>query len=161
MRTLLIATAMSALATASAATPAAAQRAAETLRGAADAIEETAPMIDRSADALLDLDVGPLLDAADPYGRRGRHRTLREIARRDDPYFDRRMRASIYGTAAGLSRMMDGLAAAEPALRRSVREMEDAIGAAVENVPRRMRPGRADEDWHPDLDEEDFGDEPY
>ena len=149
------------------AAPASAQdrRAADSLRGAAEMVEETAPVIDRATGAMLDLDVGPLLDAANPYGPRGRHRTLRQIAGRGDPRFEGRLRASIYGTAAGLSRMIDAFAAAEPALRRSVRDMEAAIGGAIEETvgppPRRLPPGEVDDDWDLDLDDEGLDDEPY
>jgi hypothetical protein len=161
MRNILIAAALSTLAAA----PSAAQTRADQVRGAHEVIDRTAPAVDRATGAMLDLDVGPLLDAADPYGPRGRHRTLREIAGRDDPRFERRMRASIYGTAAGLSRMIDAFAAAEPGLRRSVRDMEDAIEGAVdaslEGAPRRLPPGDVDDDWDRDLDDEAAGDEPY
>ncbi|HYI47487.1 MAG TPA: hypothetical protein VEX35_03385 [Allosphingosinicella sp.] len=162
MRTMLIAAASAALAAA----PAAAQTpAADTLRGAAETVEEAAPVIDRTAGALLDLDVGPIIDAAHPYGPRGRHRTLREIAGRGDPRFERRLRASIYESAGRLSRAMEAFAAAEPALRRSMRDMEAAIAGAVdaslEPAPRRLPPGEVDDDWDPDLDEESFDDEPY
>ncbi len=142
-----------------AAAPAAAQTpAADTLRGAAETVEEAAPVIDRTTGALLDLDVGPIIDAADPYGPRGRHRTLREIAGRGDPRFERRLRASIYESAGRLSRAMEAFAAAEPAMRRSLRDMEAAIEGAVdaslEPTPRRLPPGEIDDDWDPDLDDE-------
>src|SRR4051812_37521733 len=78
-------------------------------------IQDYAPAIDRTADALLNLDLGPLLDAADPY-RAHHRRTLRDMARRDDPYFDRRMHATIYGTASAMGRAADAFAAAEPAM---------------------------------------------
>jgi hypothetical protein len=161
MRTVLIAAALAALAAA----PAAAQTRADQVRGAHDVVDRTAPAIDRATGAMLDLDVGPLLDAADPYGRRGRHRTLRDIAGRDDPRFERRLRGSIYGTADSLNRMIDAFAAAEPALRRSVRDMEDAIEGAVDDSlyapPRRLPPGDVDDDWDRDLDDEGPDDEPY
>jgi hypothetical protein len=67
-------------------------------------IEEMAPALDRMTGALLDVDVGGIIDAADPYARRpgyGRSgRTLGALARRRDPYFDARLRASIYGGTA-------------------------------------------------------------
>ncbi|HVQ09882.1 MAG TPA: hypothetical protein VMS43_15755 [Allosphingosinicella sp.] len=166
MRNVLIAAALSALAAAPSAAQTRAERTrADQVRGAHEVIERTAPAIDRATGAMLDLDVGPLLDAADPYGRRGRHRTLRDIAGRDDPRFERRLRASIYGTAAGLSRTIDAFAAAEPALRRSVRDMEDAIAGAVDASlgppPRRLPPGDVDDNWDLDLDDEATDDEPY
>jgi hypothetical protein len=166
MRNILIIAALATLAAAPSAAQTRADRArADQVRGAHEVIDRTAPAIDRATGAMLDLDVGPLLDAADPYGRRGRHRTLRDIAGRDDPRFERRLRASIYGTAAGLDRMVDALAAAEPALRRSMRDMEAAIGGAVDASlgppPRRLPPPDVDDDWDLDLDDEAPGEEPY
>src|ERR1041384_5399179 len=81
-------------------------------------IEQYAPAVDRAADALLNLDPGPVLDAADPY-RRHHRRTLRDMARRNDPDFERRMHATIYGTADRMARAADAFAAAEPAMRRA------------------------------------------
>jgi hypothetical protein len=158
MRNILIAAAAAAL---SAAPSAAQDRAADNVRGAADAIEQAAPAIDRAADAMLDLDVGPMLDAAHPYGPRGRHRTLREIAGRDDPGFERRLHRSIYATSAGLARMMGAIAAAEPGMRRSFDEMERAIGSAIEAAPRPLPRGDVDDDWDVDVDDEAPYDEPY
>src|SRR5215218_10478130 len=88
-----------------------------------DTIQEYAPAIDRTADAMLNLDLGPILDAADPH-RRHHRRTLRDMARRDDPDFDRRMHATIYGSAATMARAADAFAAAEPALRRAMTQFQ-------------------------------------
>ena len=109
-------------------------------------IEAMAPTIDRMTGALLDVDVGPVLDAADPYRRRhwrGR-RTLGDLAGRDDPYFELRLRESIYGTTAGMAAMMDAFAAATPAVRRSLREAERAIDRAIQESRYR---GRDDDRW--------------
>jgi len=106
-------------------------------------IEAMAPAIDRMTGALLDVDVGPVLDAADPYRRRhwrGR-RTLGDLAGRDDPYFEHRLRDSIYGTTAGMAAMMDAFAAATPAVRRSLREAERAIDRAIRESRYRDRYG--------------------
>ena len=123
-----------------------------------------APAIDRAADALLGLDVGPILDAADPWRRHPRagRRTLGDLARRDDPYFDHRLRASIYGTTAAMANMLDAFAAAEPALRRSIVEMERGIDAAVRDARRQLPPPRGGE-YDRDYEYEDgpYGDEPY
>ena len=98
-------------------------------------VEAMAPALDRAVGALLNVDVGPLVDAVDPYRRRSDYgrpgRTLGELGRRDDPYFEERLRSSIYGTTEGMSRMMDGLAASAPALARSVRELERAMDIAL------------------------------
>ena len=86
-----------------------------------------APALDRLLGALLTVDVGPIIDAADPYRRRpdyGRPgRTLGALGSRDDPYFEDRLRSSIYGTTADIGRMMGAFAAAAPALARSLREI--------------------------------------
>jgi hypothetical protein len=106
-------------------------------------IERYAPAVDRAADALLNLDLGPILDAVDPY-RPHRHHTLREFARRDDPGFEQRLHRSIYGSAAVAGRAADAAAAAEPALRRAVRQFERDMNAALAGAPPpRGRPGAA------------------
>jgi hypothetical protein len=122
-------------------------------------VEAMAPVLDRSLGALMSLDVGPILDAADPYGRRpgyGRSgRTLREIGRRDDPYFEERLRGSVYGATADMSRMMGAFAAAAPGLARSVRELERAFGTAIDDYQRRRG------DPPPYRDDYPYPDDPY
>lgn len=123
-----------------------------------------APAIDRAAGAMLELDVGPILDAADPWRRHPRagRRTLGDLARRDDPYFDHRLRASIYGTTAAMANMLDAFAAAEPALRRSIVEMERGIDAAVRDARRQLPPPPEiydDRDYG--FEDESYEDEPY
>ena len=103
-------------------------------------VQEYAPAIDRAADALLNLDVGPIMDAVDPYGRHHR-RTLRDMARRNDPEFEHRMHATIYGTAAAMGRAADAYAAAEPALRRAFAQFERDMAMAIAAPPPRGRPG--------------------
>ena len=107
-------------------------------------IQDYAPAVDRAADALLNLDLGPVLDAADPY-RRHHRRTLRDMARRDDPDFERRMHTTIYGTAATMGRAADAFAASEPALRRAFAQFEHDMAAAIAGAPppppARVRPG--------------------
>ena len=104
-------------------------------------IEAMAPALDRLFAALLTVDVGPIIDAADPdrrrpdYGRSGR--TLGALGRRDDPYFEERMRSNIYGATADMGRMMGAFAAAAPSLARSLREMERALGTAMDDYRRR------------------------
>lgn len=117
-------------------------------------IEAMAPAIDRITGALLDVDVGGIVDAADPYARRpgyGRPgRTIGRMARRHDPYFDARLRASIYGGAAQAGRMMDAFASAMPALRRSLDEARAAIGAAVDDYHRGAPARRYEDETYPE-----------
>jgi hypothetical protein len=98
-------------------------------------IEAMAPALDRSMNVLMNMDIGPLMDAVDPlrrspdYGRPGR--TLGAMGGRDDPYFEERMRSSVYGATANMGRMMGAFAAAAPALARSMRELERAMSDAM------------------------------
>ena len=131
-----------------------------------DQIRSYAPAVDRATDALLDIDLGPLLDAVDPYRRHG-PRTLRDMARRDDPDFDRRLRASIYGNAAAMGRVADAIAAAEPALRQAADQIERGMAGAIDAAegppplpdddyaaPPPPPAGDVDDDWDRDADDE-------
>jgi hypothetical protein len=107
----------------------------------AEQVEAMAPTLDRMMGVLLNVDVGPLIDAADPYRRRADHgrrgRTLGTLGSADDPYFQDRMRSSIYGATADMGRMMQAFRSAAPGLARSMREMEGALGTAMEDYRRR------------------------
>jgi hypothetical protein len=104
-------------------------------------IEAMAPVMDRMAGALMQLDVGPLMDAADPYGRHpgyGRSgRTLGALGRHNDPWFDQRVRGAIYGGTAQAGAMMSAFSAMLPALQRSLAEVQRGIGDAVDEYHRR------------------------
>jgi hypothetical protein len=136
MRLLLIAAASTLLAVPAAAQPP---------RPSAE-IEAYAPALDRTTQALLNVDLGPLLDALDPY-RPHRDRTLRDIAGRGDPDFDRRMRASIYGNSARIGRAADAMAAAAPALRHAVDQVQRDMDMAINAPPPGPPPGDVDDDW--------------
>ena len=112
----------------------------QALRGGAAAVRQAAPMIDRSADSALELDIGPLLDALHPYGPRGRHMTLRELGRSNDPDFDRKLRRSIYRGSARAAATLDAMAGAAPSIRRSLRDMEAAIAGAMVEARRPLPP---------------------
>ncbi len=95
-------------------------------------VEELGDTVGRVAEAIMDVPVGPIADAVDPY-RRGHHRdeTLGDMARRDDPYARERMRDQIGAATAGLGAIVGELAVVTPVLRRSLedaaRRMEDAM----------------------------------
>ena len=107
----------------------------------AEEIEAMAPTLDRMMGVLLGVDVGPLIDAADParrrpdYGRPGR--TIGVLGGGDDPYFEDRMRSSLYSATTDMSRMMQAFRAATPGLVRSMRQMEGALDATMEDYERR------------------------
>ena len=97
-------------------------------------IEEMGDTLGRVADAIMDVDVGPIRDAVDPesrrYGRRYRE-TLGDIASRDDPYARERIRDEIGAATHGVGAAAQELAVLTPVLRRSLedatRRMEDAM----------------------------------
>ena len=114
-------------------------------------VERMAPVMDRVVGAVLDVDVGPIVDAVDPYGRHRRYdrrgRTIGDLASRDDPYFEERVRSSIYGVTANMGRVMETVAVVAPALRRSLHQIERDIEDAIHNRPPRRAP-----EYDPDRD---------
>ena len=122
----------------------------------AEEIEAMAPALDRALAALLTVDVGPILDAADPARRRYDHgrpgRTLGRIGSRGDPHFEDRMRNSVYRSTGDIARMSGAFAAMAPALARSLRDLQAAVEAAGDSYHRGRPPER---DWDRDRDEDD------
>ncbi|MEA3032418.1 MAG: hypothetical protein QOH86_434 [Sphingomonadales bacterium] len=99
-----------------------------------DEIERFGTMIERVTDALLDIDVGPVADAIDPYRRYDPRRgpdTLGELATRRDPYARRRLHAEIEDTTAGLGAATREVATMTPLVRMAiadtVRRIDDAV----------------------------------
>jgi hypothetical protein len=101
-------------------------------------IDQAADTLDRLVGALLDVRVGPLAEAIDPERRadpRRRDETLRDMARRDDPYFEQRMRGSIATMRDNAGAMMARLAALAPLLRETMAEFERQVGEATRDLP--------------------------
>jgi len=101
-------------------------------------IHEAADALDRMVDALLDVRVGPLADAIDPERRaapRRRDETLRDMASRDDPYFEQRMRGSIAAMRESAGAMMAQLAALAPVLRETMADFERQVDEATRDLP--------------------------
>lgn len=125
-------------------------------------VERIGDSLGAATDALMDVDVGPIADALDPYHRRyrhGRRETLGDLASRRDPWARERMRAEIGAVTIGLGAAMEQIAILTPALRRSLEEatrrMEDAIarGRSARPYDDRYRyDPRADEPYEPDYD---------
>ena len=103
------------------------------------AIERYGNMLERLTDALLDVDVGPVADAIDPY-RRPRPETLGELATRRDPYARQRLHGEIEDTTAGLGAATREIAAITPLVRMEIARTARQIDAAVrESRLRRQR----------------------
>jgi hypothetical protein len=99
-----------------------------------DEVERIGTMIERVTDALLDVDVGPVADAIDPYRRYDPRRgpeTLGELATRRDPYARRRLHAEIEDTTAGVGAATREVAAMTPLVRMAIadtlRHIDDAV----------------------------------
>jgi len=116
-------------------------------------VERYGAMIERLTDALLDVDVGPVADAIDPYRRYDPRRgpdSLGELATRRDPYARRRLHAEIEDTTAGLG-----------AATRQLRTMAPLVAMAIADTRRRIDDAvrdsriRRERDYGPDYPPED------
>ena len=117
-------------------------------------IEAVGETMDRVVGAVLDVPIGPLvdaIDAADPEGRKYRrqHRrdeTIGDVAGRDDPDFEERLRDQIHGVTVGMGVMAEQLAVMAPEMRRAIERATDDIDRAVREARERRergeRPGR-------------------
>ncbi|MGZ8284145.1 MAG: hypothetical protein ACXW27_03235 [Allosphingosinicella sp.] len=111
-------------------------------------VERIGDSIGAATEALMDVDVGPIVDALDPYHRRyrhGRRETLGDLAGRRDPYARERMRAEIGAVTVGLGAAIEQMAVMTPLLRRS---LEDSIRRMDEAIAR----GRAARPYDRDYD---------
>jgi hypothetical protein len=96
-------------------------------------IEEVGDTVGRVAEAIMDVPIGPIVDAIDPHGRhrRDRDQTLGDVASRDDPYARERIRDQVGAATVGVAAAAREMAVLTPVLRRSLedatRRMEDAM----------------------------------
>ena len=92
--------------------------------------------MDRLVGAVMDLPIGGIVAAIDPLGRSGYHpgATVRDMATRDDPYAEERIRAGIYGTTRGIGAMGEALTRMMPVIRHSLDAFSDGIAEAIEAV---------------------------
>jgi hypothetical protein len=93
-------------------------------------------VMDRLVGAVMDLPIGGIVAAVDPLGR-GEYRrddTVRDMAERDDPYVEERLRDGIRGTSRSIGVMSHAIARMMPVLERSLREMEHSLQDAIEDV---------------------------
>ena len=105
------------------------------------------------ADAMMDVDVGPLIDAMDPRGRGyARGRTLGDIATARDPYARERMQRSIGAMGSAMGAMAAQAAILAPALERVLADFESRLANATRGLPDR-RDGDFDYDYEPGWDD--------
>jgi hypothetical protein len=105
-----------------------------------EAIDDAGRAVDRAMGAIMNVRVGEIAEAVDP-GRDPRRRgeTLGDMASRDDPYFEQRMRGSVAGATVGMGVMVERLAVLAPVLRETMRDVERQVEEATRDLPRRER----------------------
>ncbi len=124
-------------------------------------VERIGDSLGRATDALMDVDIGPVVDALDPYHRRYRRgpQTIGDLAGRRDPYARERIRGQIGAVTVGLGAAVEQMAVMTPILRRSLedatRRMEDAIARGRYARPYE-RDRRYDERYERDDDPRDY-----
>jgi hypothetical protein len=92
----------------------------------------------RAAEAMMDVDVAPVIDAIDPTGRStrgGRDRTIGDMARRDDPQAEEHIRRSVDAMSVGMGEMVTQMAVMAPVLRRSLEELERSLEQVARTMP--------------------------
>lgn len=101
-----------------------------------EAIEDAGRAVDHAMGALMNVRVGELAEAVDP-GRdpRRRDETLGDMASRDDPAFEQRMRGSVAAATAGMGVMIERLAVLAPVLRETMRDVERRVEDATRDLP--------------------------
>ncbi|MGA9581265.1 MAG: hypothetical protein WBR13_04785 [Allosphingosinicella sp.] len=126
-------------------------------------VERIGDSLGRATEALMDVDIGPVVDALDPYHRRYRRgpETIGDLAGRRDPYARERMRAEIGAVTVGLGAAVEQVAVMTPILRRSLldatRRMQDAIARGRAARPYdRDYDRRYDERYDRDHDPRDY-----
>ena len=94
--------------------------------------------------AFLDVRVGEVRAALEgrPATPSERRMTVRDMARRDDPDFDRRMEQQIANVGPMMQRSMNALNEALPAVMQSLTEAQKSIERAVANIPDPTYPRR-------------------
>jgi hypothetical protein len=99
-------------------------------------IDAAAGAVDHFLGALMSLPIGDLAAAVDPYGRTpyGPGTTVRDLARRGNPYAEAEMHAAVRGAAQTAHVMTGAIARATPVLRRSLIEMERSLAAAIDEA---------------------------
>ncbi|QPQ54948.1 hypothetical protein IC614_11655 [Allosphingosinicella flava] len=101
-------------------------------------------VLGRVMGAMMDVEIGGLMDAIDPDGgdsrSRGRdRRTIGDLAERDDPYARERMQRGVEVATANMGDVMTDIAILAPRLRRTFEHVGRDIEDATRDLPRRDR----------------------
>ena len=104
--------------------------------GELDAIGST---LGRVVSALMDVRIDGLGEAIDPDWQNAHQheRTLGDLARRDDPYAEERMRRSVDVATSHMGEVMTDIAILTPRLRHSLENLQRDVEDATRDLPRR------------------------
>ena len=96
------------------------------------------------SDAVLDMRIGELKAAIEgrPASPRDRNVTIRDMARRHDPNFDRKLHQRMADIGPTMQRSMDAINQALPAMNQALAQAQQAIQRAVANLPDPTYPRR-------------------
>lgn len=81
--------------------------------------------------ALLDMRVGPLASLTTPEADIGPNDTLRDLKRRDDPDFERRLYSDTRRGTALAGRVAGDMAAMVPEFERTIARLQGTLGASL------------------------------
>jgi len=96
------------------------------------------------SDAVLDMRIGEVKAAIEgrPASPRDRNMTIRDMARRHDPNFDRKLHRRMADIGPTMQRSMDAINQALPAMNQALAQAQQAIQRAVANLPDPTYPRR-------------------
>jgi hypothetical protein len=96
------------------------------------------------SDAVLDMRIGGVKAAIEgrPASPRERDLTVRDMARRQDPNFDRKLHDRMADIGPTMKRSMDAINQALPEMTRALAQVQQAIERAAANLPDPTYPRR-------------------
>lgn len=99
-------------------------------------VDRMAGSLDRLVGAIMDLPVGGIAAAVDPLGRGGIYPsdTVRDIATRDDPRAEARIRGNIRATTRGVQAMSRSIERMMPVLRHSFEQISNDLRVAIDQA---------------------------
>jgi len=129
-----------------AASPAFAQDAPQLPRQLTDpaTVQRLAGSMQALSNALLDMRIGEVQAAIEgrPATPQERTLTVRDVARRDDPDFDRHLQQKMANVGPMMQRSVNAMNQALPALMKSLNDAQKSIERAVANLPDPTYPQR-------------------
>ena len=99
-------------------------------------VEEMGDRLGDALGAMVDVPVGGVINAIDPYARAHPDTSIGDLARRDDPYFDEKLQDQVADISLKMADMVRGVAIAAPAFRRSLEELERSLAPLMDSYDR-------------------------